>query len=663
MRRASPFRPIEDPPALSRREMLKLGALAAVGAALPSCEGPSRQALVYPKERVPFSEEMLEHFRRHPHFFKFATPDDLPTDLQWQDGSEVPEVGSPQAQKGGTYTYFVADFPRTLRYVGPDANGSFRKYILDNNVLSLLGQHPDNMEWFYPAVAREWAVGPDGKTVYFRLDPEATFSDGVPVRADDIIFCFYFMQSKYIVDPWYNDFYTTKIIGITKYDDLTIAIHMPEAKPDVLYWASSAPYPLPMHFFRDFAEDYVQHYQWHMPPTTGPYYVYPEDIRKGVDITLRKVENWWARDRKHYRYRFNPDRLVFRVVREMDKVNELFKKRELDMVWANGMTPDTWYNKFSESEPMVARGGIVKTTFYNQVPRPSWGLSLNCSMPLLKEKAIRQGLNYATNWELVCEKVFRGDAVPMQTPCDGYAAVTFPDTKRYPFDPAKAAECFARAGFTQRGPDGIFHNGQGQRLSFTITTGYKRFSEALSVIQQEARKAGVEYNLEIIELTAAWKKIRSKKHEIAFGGLNISVELYPRFWESFHSSNAYKPDGSIQPDTNNFTQTASPELDALIEAYDKASSMEEIVRLARQIVAWLHDDAAWIPAWVEPFYRVAYWRWVKWPEGFNYRLSRDADEFHVHWVDVEERERVKADLRAGKSYEPQILVFDQYKTV
>src|SRR5690606_20083414 len=130
MRRASPFRPIEDPPALSRREMLKLGALAAAGAALPSCEGPSRQALVYPKARVPFSEEMLEHFRRHPHFFKFATPDDLPTDLQWQDGSEVPEVGSPQAQKGGTYTYFVADFPRTLRYVGPDANGSFRKYIL-----------------------------------------------------------------------------------------------------------------------------------------------------------------------------------------------------------------------------------------------------------------------------------------------------------------------------------------------------------------------------------------------------------------------------------------------------------------------------------------------------------------------------------------------------
>ena len=107
----------------------------------------------------------------------------------------------------------------------------------------------------------------------------------------------------------------------------------------------------------------------------------------------------------------------------------------------------------------------------------------------------------------------------------------------------------------------------------------------------------------------------------------------------------------------------SPEggLDAMIEAYDKASSMEEIVRLARQIQAWLHEDAAFIPAFVEPFYRTTYWRWVKWPRGFNGKTSRDADEFMMFWVDAEERDRTKAALARGESFPVQTPVFDAFK--
>lgn len=629
---------------------------------LAGCGAPEEKSLSYPRERVPLPQEAVEFFQSDPGFFVMASPSDLPADLVWQDGADVPEVGSPEARKGGTYYYVIPDFPRTLRFVGPDANGAFRSYIHDNNTLALVGAHPDDPEKYFPCLARQWAFGADGRTVYFRLDPDATFSDGVPIRADDYLFCFYFMRSPHIVDPWYNDAYKTKIARITRYDDLTIAITLPESKPDLLY-RTSLVRPVPTHFYRDFAEDYVQHYQWHMEPTTGAYQVLPENIVKGRSVVLTKVPDWWARDKKHFRYRYNPDRLNFRVVRDPDKTIALFKKGEIDIYGTTGIRPEVWYNKLSEkAEPNVANGGIVRTTFYNQIPRPSWGMSINSLMPVLKDRNVRQGLQFATNWDLVCQSVFRGDAQRMQTPSDGYVAVTFPDTKARPFDPVQAAAAFARAGYTERGPDGILRNAAGQRLSFTITTGYKRMAEGLTIIQQEARKAGVEYRLEIMEPTAAWKKIDEKKHEISFGAKNTSVELYPRYWETFHGANAFKPDGSVQTETNNETQTSDPHLNALIEQYDRASSMEDIVRLAREIVAWLHEDAAFIPAFTEPFFRTAYWRWIQWPESFQGKTARDADEGMVFWIDTDAREATRDALRRGQSFPMQLNVFDQFKS-
>ena len=59
-----------------------------------------------------------------------------------------------------------------LRFVGPDGNGAFRSYMLDYNALYLVMPHP-NGDGYYPGLAKEWAYGPDGRPVYFRLHPDA----------------------------------------------------------------------------------------------------------------------------------------------------------------------------------------------------------------------------------------------------------------------------------------------------------------------------------------------------------------------------------------------------------------------------------------------------------------------------------------------------------
>lgn len=644
-----------DSPGFTRRRALQLGAGAAA-AALASCRRETR-AFDYPKTRVPLPEEAMAMFRRYPDFFVFSTPDKLPADLKWEDGAATPEFGDPAAKKGGTYYYYLPDFPRTLRFIGPDASGAFRSYILDSNALALCGQHPDTFEWF-PVLAKEWAFDPDGRTIYFRLNPDAKFSDGVPVRADDYLFCFYFMRCDYTADLWYQQFYTDTFTRITKFDDLTIAITVKEKKPDLLYKAISVR-PVPVHFYTELADDWQDVYQWQFEPTTGAYEVLPENVDKGRRVILSKVPDWWAAGLKHMRYRYNVDRISVVTVRDQTKAFELFRKGEIDIF--SMRLADYWHRKLPASDPQVARGYISKITFYNQIPRPTWGISINCSRPLLKDRNIRQGIHFAMNWDLALREVFKGDATRMQTSADGYTQVTFPDLKARGFDITAAEQAFAKSGFTKRGPDGVLTNDKGERLSFTLTTGYKPYTDLFTILKKEAIKAGLELNLEIIELTAAWKKADEKKHDLAFAAKNVSVELYPRFRETWHSSNAYKEDGSIKTDTNNETQTASKELDALIEQYEKAETMEEIIRLARQMMAWLHEDAAFIPGWVQPYYRIACWRWLRWPQGFNARTSRDWEEFHLFWVDTTMKEETLRAMKENRAFPPQVLTFDQWK--
>ena len=110
----------------------------------------------------------------------------LPTDLDWQTNWDEPQYGSPQAKRGGTYRTYMSSFPQTLRSVGPDANSGLRSFILDETP-GLVVRHPDTLD-FIPELANQWALAGDNKTVYFKLNPQAKWSDGHPVTADDFVF-------------------------------------------------------------------------------------------------------------------------------------------------------------------------------------------------------------------------------------------------------------------------------------------------------------------------------------------------------------------------------------------------------------------------------------------------------------------------------------------
>ena len=308
-------------------------------------------------------------------------------------------------------------------------------------------------------------------------------------------------------------------------------------------------------------------------------------------------------------------------------------------------------------------------TFYNDIPRPTWGLRINSAKPLLDLLPIRQGIQHALNWDLVLKEIFYGDYTRMNTVADGYGPTGNPHITARPYSISTAQSLFATAGFTTRGPDGILINNQNQRLSFTITTGYKQIADVLTILKDQAKPAGLELNIEILEQTAAWAKADQKTHDIILSALNVSPELYPRFWETYHSDNAFEKTAAgtidrtrLKTNTNNETSTANPQIDLLIDQYRQTPDLPTITALSQQIIALLHQDAAFVPGWKAPFWRIAAWRWLRFPADGNVKQSRTPDDYHLHWIDPTLKTQTQQAIKSGTTFPIERPIWDQYKT-
>jgi len=615
-------------------------------------EGPE------PMPELPDQSALKEKwYADNPDFFVFATPEELPADLPWENGEGLSDLGSPDAEKGGALHGGMSDFPRTFRHIGPDANGAFRWWITDISA-NFAHRHP-NEDGYFPGVASEWAIVPEERTVYCRIDPEATWSDGEPITSDDVHFAFYFRQSPDNQAPWYNNFFKVQYEKVTKYDDRTFSITVAEKKPDFYQYVLELT-PEPEHFYRGFGPEFVKDYQWRVKPTSGAYVVDEASVKKGRSLALKRVDTWFLKDRKFWRNRYNPDRIEMVVVRDPDKSFEAFKKGDFDMARLNLAKYN--YEQLPDDDPLIQNGYIHKVKFYNDIPTGGIGLWLNMSKPLLDNVDIRKGIGFACNWDLVIDKFFRGDWARENSTATGYGEMSHPTLQARPFSIEKATEHFAKAGFTKRGPDGILVNGEGQRLSFTITTGYKTMTDMLTILQQEAREAGLEFNVDVLDSTSVWKKAQEKNHEITLTGFSFSVtEIYPRYWETWHGTNAFNEDGSIKAQTNNYTLMNDPKMNELIDTYRSSEDHDEKIKLAHQMEEIIHDSGSYVYGVYLPFYRVAFWRWIQWPDDFNVKRSEIERDFMLHWIDEDLRTETREAMKSGKTFPPVIETYDQYK--
>ncbi len=633
--------------------------VARVAGEIAAAEGEAKTTLELQAETLRLEQEKWKFRLGLGDFLKVGTPEEVPADLVWESGMNQPEIGDPASKKGGVFRRYIPAFPPTILPFAENSNNSFRGDLYDYIDMPMVNLHPETMEMI-PGLAKEWAASPDGRTIYFRIDPEATYSDGVRVTARDFLTNVYLRVSDNVSNPYGKQYYRENIAQVAMYDDLTLSVSLPEAK---LYAPAiaGAMLPAPSHFYSEYGPDYSTRYQWRFPPTTGAYEVLPEDIVKGVSITQTRVKTWWAKDRKYYKYRFNPDKLVHKVVRDESKAFELFRAGEFDTALIT--LPQFWYEK-SEIEP-VYKGYIDRVTFYNRFPKVPRGLYLNVSKKPLDNRDVRIGIQHALNWQKVIDVLFRGDYQRLNAFNEGYKHFSDPSIVARPFSISDARAAFANAGYTTEGNDGILAKPDGTRLSVSVTyPAMPIYDRIFTILREEARACGFDLRLDGLEATVSYKKEMQKQHELAFGAWLIQPPV-PDYHQFLHSTNAIDEKGNPKPQTNNIFVWHRPDTDMLSEKVRTAATIEELKDAAWKLQHIMHDEAIFAPAFTVSYVRVGSWRWVRWPDcpetHFSPPIVYDPHESFVFWIDEEIQEETQAARRSGKSFPESTRVVDDYR--
>lgn len=470
------------------------------------------------------------------------------------------------------------------------------------------------------------------------------------------------MVSDYVNNPYSKQFFREEFAQITLYADTKIlAVTLPEAKPLAPWKIADDLFPAPKEFYSDYGPDFEERYQWKPVPHTGAYRIQPTDFVKGVSLKQTRVKNWWGDDKPFYRNRFNPDVINFQVIRTPSKIFELFKIGKIDLYPIT--IPEDYYEK--SEIPQIFKGYIEKATFFHNYPQIPRGFFLNLSKEKLKNKNFRLGLHHSMNWEKVINVIHRGDYSRLQQFYQGYGELTNEQIKARPFSIEKARKYFAKAGYKKENEEGFLETEEGQKLTISLNyVEHPYYTKMLKILKAEAKNIGLDLMLDSKEGGVAFKSVSEKKYEMAFSGWGVTPP-FPYYFQFFHSDNAYDSEGNPKPYTNNINCFSHPRMDILAEQARTATSVQTLKEISYEAQQLIHDEAIFIPSYALDFYRIAYWRWLRWPNTskikFNVPLKYDPTELHLHWIDKTMKKQTLDAKREGKSFPETVHVYDQYR--
>ena len=107
-------------------------------------------SLLFGDDRFPPYDNTAEveaEWKAKPDLYRFKTIADLPANLKWETGDDLPELGDPAAKKGGTFYTVTPNFPPTLRFLGPEGGNTFIGELVLTHAMSL-DRGLDNDEQF-----------------------------------------------------------------------------------------------------------------------------------------------------------------------------------------------------------------------------------------------------------------------------------------------------------------------------------------------------------------------------------------------------------------------------------------------------------------------------------------------------------------------------------
>jgi peptide/nickel transport system substrate-binding protein len=442
--------------------------------------------------------------------------------------TEVPPTPTPELQESDTLVIAMQQEPDTLHPFVSSMSAS--AYVMAPVILGCMAQN-ENAEWInlgcdgdIPTLENGGAqfVG-DGADEHLEVTHKIKqgwrWTDGTPVTPADVIYTW-----KLQMDPDFqlpNRETIEKVYDIEMVDDNTYIVKMMSQSQvqaaaagtlegnvdfsafkedyvalgyenwtgpvvDPVYWYVGSLGWLPAHILQDIpAPDQAASEFARLPVGDGPYIV--SEWTPGQEIILQKTDLPWPM----------PDpkinTIIFRFFGETSAIINALKNHEVDVA-ASAVGGLTVANA-PDLDPIDAEG-VYKVNYASGY---NWEhIDLNMDKFPLDDVRVRQALYYAIDKQALVDTLYFGKQSPTDLPIPQGLSWAYTDNYvHYPYDPEKAKELLAEAGWDCSAYPCT--NADGENLEFTLMTTDRADRQALAqVIQQMWRSLNIGVNLQFL---------------------------------------------------------------------------------------------------------------------------------------------------------------------
>lgn len=441
----------------------------------------------------------------------------------------------------------------------------------------------DNTDEIVPAAAESWDVSEDGLTYTFHMNPDAKWSDGSKVTANDFEFTF-----KQMADPntaatnaWlfdgvivnfsealYNNGKTPDEIGVKALDEETLEIQLVHPASYFLQLVAGSAYPVNQAKYEEYGSEYGT-----APDKTvynGPLKV--TSWNQNTEMVLEKNDQYWGQEDMQL------DKVNYKVIQESSTAVQAFINGELDVV----STSDTNWGK-----TITAAGDSQEMTVPSSAPD---FFMFNLKNEYLSNTKIRQALSIAFDRQEMVDTLRDGMSVPIYS--------MMPDTMKVGDQTYTELVDGQNYFVTQmqeeyQDPKALLQEGLAELGKSTdpsqMTIRYasrgtselsKKIGEWMKQVWEE--KLGINVQIDMMEWNIMWDKIDAGDYDIACGGWGPYYNEPSALLQLFEPVNGYfnaDKTGWNNEDSQKFTELLNQAKD-VVDDKEKA----EIYLQAEQLV-------------------------------------------------------------------------------
>lgn len=525
--------------------------------------------------------------------------------------------GDPRATKGGVLTTITSRYPATMRTEGKNS-----QYVENSTMSSmiyetLLNTHPVTSEYM-PGLASHWKISEDKMKYWFRINPDARFSDGKPVTSEDVIATWMLHMDETILSPSDQLVYSkyNKPVAESKY---IVSVECKELSWRNFLYFSASTFIYPAHHLKGLSgTDYLKEYQDKFMPGTGPYIVLPEDIKNQLSYAVTRRLDYWGWDDPLNKYTYNFDKIKFIVVKDNPSLEyEKFKKGEQDFFTVNQAR--RWVEETNFDN--VEKGFVLKRKIYSQKPAGTSGYALNMREEPFNDRRVRLAFAYLLNRQKLIDELFYNEYILQDSMYAG-SVYENPNNEKIRYNPEKAMELLAEVGWKEKNSDGLLINDKGEPFIIEMAIP-KVIDYIITPYQQMLREYGIDMQIQFMDGNALWKMEMDRNFKIIY--TNRTGLVYPNPETSMHSSLADKKDN------NNIYGFANKRVDELCDLYDVEFDQAKRIDIIQEIDGLFMHERPLIVTHYAPFTRILFWNKFGYPEYMVSRYIGDYRSIYSYW--------------------------------